>query len=209
MNGPRLQAANGSAIQSYGHVFLTISLGGRKFSGQFVRAKVQRPLLGADFLLRNNLLVDLPRRRLIHADDLSTVAGAIWEADANNPLGIAAAIDDSDVYLSLLRQFPEITQANFSISSRKHGVMHHIPTQGPLFGHAPLSGPKQTECSKARVRPSPTAWYRPSSSPWASPLHMVKKRTVSDARVAIIDVSSCLLSLIVTLYPIFRIFLHS
>ena len=131
LQGPRLQAANGSAIESYGSSSLVISLGGRKFRGRFIRANVQRPLLGADFLLENNLLVDLPRRRLVHANDLTTIAGSIWETEPNSPLGITTAVDDLDVYRSLLRQFPEITQANFSLSSPQHGVLHHIPTRGP------------------------------------------------------------------------------
>lgn len=177
MNGPRLQAANGSAIQTYGHVCLTISIGGRRFSGRFIRANVQRPLLGADFLLKNNLLVDLPRRRLVLADDLSTVAGATYQSDDISPLGLAAAIDDLDIYNRLLRQFPEITQPDFTLSSPKHGVTHHIPTTGPPVWARPrrLDPSKLNAAKREFDHLQQLGIIRPSSSPWASPLHMVRK----------------------------------
>jgi len=128
---PRLQAANGSVIQSYGTLFRELCFRGRVFSGQFVCADVRRPLLGADFLLKNNLLVDIAGRRLMHADDLSTVACVSCESPIHASLGLAFAAEITDPFASLLRRFPEITQPDFALSTPKHGVMHHIPTKGP------------------------------------------------------------------------------
>ncbi|XP_024947283.1 uncharacterized protein LOC112495344, partial [Cephus cinctus] len=57
---PRLFAANGSAIDTYGTKRLTLSLGlRRKFPWDFIVANVTRPILGADFMHHYALLIDL------------------------------------------------------------------------------------------------------------------------------------------------------
>ena len=56
---PKLVAANGSSIASYGTQQTHVQLGKRKFTVTFIIADVRRPILGADFLRRHKLLVDL------------------------------------------------------------------------------------------------------------------------------------------------------
>ena len=174
---PRLQAANGSVIQSYGTVFRKLCFRGRVFSGQFVCADVHRPLLGADFLLKNNLLVDIAGRRLMHADDLSTVASVSCESTLEASLGLAFATEVTDPFASLLRRFPEITQPDFTLSAPKHGVMHYIPTKGPPVWARPrrLTPDKLKAAKKEFEHLHKLGIIRPSRSPFASPLHMVKK----------------------------------
>ena len=57
--GPPLPGAGGSAIRCWGAVTRTVKFGGQEFRWPFLRAAVQFPLLGADFLRANKLLVDL------------------------------------------------------------------------------------------------------------------------------------------------------
>lgn len=60
---PRLTAANGSNIQTYGEKFLSVNLGLRRnFPHLFTIAAVNRPIIGADFLSKFGILVDLGRR---------------------------------------------------------------------------------------------------------------------------------------------------
>ena len=66
-----LRAANGSVIHAYG-VVSTLQFNGRRFPATLVAANVQRPLLGADFIRRHRLLVDLANDRLIDATTFST-----------------------------------------------------------------------------------------------------------------------------------------
>ena len=64
---PKLVAANGSSIASYRAQQTHVQLGKRKFKVTFIIADVRRPILGADFLLRHKLLVDLCVQKLIDA----------------------------------------------------------------------------------------------------------------------------------------------
>ena len=63
-----LSAANGSRIPAWGAVSLPVVLAGKKFgSHSFVRAAVDRPILGADFFESTGLAIDVKRRRLFSA----------------------------------------------------------------------------------------------------------------------------------------------
>ena len=60
-----LEAVNGSKIRTYGHKQITLSIDGRKYVWQFLVADVTQPLLGADFLCSNTLMVDVKGQRLV------------------------------------------------------------------------------------------------------------------------------------------------
>ncbi|KAK2575352.1 hypothetical protein KPH14_000825 [Odynerus spinipes] len=62
----KLYAANGTAIDTYGDRLITVNLGLRRpFMWRFIVAKVPKAIIGADFLYRYNLLVDIRNKRLI------------------------------------------------------------------------------------------------------------------------------------------------
>ena len=61
---PSLVAANGTNIATYGTREMSLSLDRRNYTWPFIIADVRTPLLGADFLQANALLVDLQSRRL-------------------------------------------------------------------------------------------------------------------------------------------------
>ena len=68
-----LQAVNDTSISTYGTRSLTLDLGLRRsFRWVFVIADVATPILGADFLCRYNLLVDVRHNRL--ADTVTSLA---------------------------------------------------------------------------------------------------------------------------------------
>ena len=54
-----LEAANGSTIHTYGDKVMTLSINGRKYVWKFIVADMTQPLLGADFLCSNTLMVDV------------------------------------------------------------------------------------------------------------------------------------------------------
>ncbi|KAL7300107.1 hypothetical protein TKK_0007114 [Trichogramma kaykai] len=61
-----LNAANLTPIATYGITSISLHLTtGQRYSGQFVIADVDAAIMGADFLARHGLLVDLRGRRLI------------------------------------------------------------------------------------------------------------------------------------------------
>ena len=53
-----LLAANGSAILAYGKRTIPLWIGSQRYEWQFIIANVAHPLLGADFLCENSVLVD-------------------------------------------------------------------------------------------------------------------------------------------------------
>ena len=175
--GPQLQAANGSKIATYGTVSRKVCFEGRVFDGQFIQADVRRPLLGADFLLRNNLLVDIAGQRLVHVDDLSSISCTRDKQKQLNPRGLSSVNEQLDPFRNILRRFPEITQPDFSLSTPKHGVTHHIPTTGPpVWAHPRRLDPVKLAAAKKEFEHlHALGIIRPSRSAYASPLHMVKK----------------------------------
>ena len=71
--GPVLLAANNTPIKTYGKRSVKLILGNRRFCWDFTIADVPQPLLGADFLRSNKLLVDLRSKRLIDSETFISV----------------------------------------------------------------------------------------------------------------------------------------
>ena len=64
--GLTLQAVNNSPIMAFGNCSITLNIGLRRsFRWMFVIADVKHAILGADFLRRYNLLVDVKHNALI------------------------------------------------------------------------------------------------------------------------------------------------
>ena len=120
-----LLAANGSSIKTYGTRTLSLHFAFDTYKWDFVITDVSRPLLGADFLRSNSLLVDLKGRRLVdattyHSVPLSPTRGSAPHLDAS-----------TNQYDLLLAEFPDITTPNFIHLPVKHGIEHFIITKGP------------------------------------------------------------------------------
>lgn len=65
-NELKLFAANGSEISTYGVQILSLDLGlHREFQFPFIVAKVNKGIIGADFLHKYNLLIDIKNKKLI------------------------------------------------------------------------------------------------------------------------------------------------
>jgi len=62
--GPRLAAASGRIIPSWGTRLIPLKFGGSSFTWDFLLAAVDRPILGLDFLAAHNLVVDAAGRRV-------------------------------------------------------------------------------------------------------------------------------------------------
>lgn len=79
--GPSLTAVNGSSIQMYGVRMVLLIFGPCHFTWTFMMADVSQPLLGADFLRAQSLLVDVWGQCLVrlpfrfHASDSGV---ALW-----------------------------------------------------------------------------------------------------------------------------------
>lgn len=170
----KLRAANGTGISTYGHADLTVCIHGKTFQHRFIIADVHRALMGADFLLKHKLLVDLPKQRLIHSDSLSPLIGIIRDSDG---IALGVSFETSDIYRRLLRRFPQVTEADFSKHAPKHNVEHRIVTEAPPV----WSKPRRLNVDKLKAAKAEfdhllrLGIIQPSTSQWSSPLHMVRK----------------------------------
>ncbi len=137
--------------------------------------------MGADFLHHFGLVVDVRHRTLLDSTTHLRVNGLSSSLSS----GITRTRQDqNNPFLSLLSDFPGVTQACTANRPIKHSVTHHITTTGP-----PVSSSTR-RLAPERLRVARQEFdhmlelgiIRPSSSSWSSPLHMVPKRTPGDWR---------------------------
>ena len=82
-----------------------------------------------------------------------------------------------DQFTQLLNDFPSLTKPCTSDTPARHGVAHHIVTEGrPVFAKARRLSPEKLTAAKSEFNKLlDMGIIRPSSSTWAWPLHMVMK----------------------------------
>ena len=170
-----LIAANGSMIDTFGKRTIPLDLGFCKFTWSFVLADVKRPMLGANFFCSNHLLTDVYTSHIIDAKTYESVP--VWQDEKLAP-GLNACSAGNE-FADILKEFPSVTRPQFSTGDVKHSVEHCIPTSGPPV-HAKarrLSPEKLATAQREFAEMEKLGIIRRSSSPWASPLHMVEKKT--------------------------------
>ncbi|GFW39744.1 hypothetical protein TNCV_4522341 [Trichonephila clavipes] len=172
----KLYAGNGTEIPTYGLKILTLDLGLRRpFQWPFIIAKVKRGIIGADFLKKFQLLIDLHNMKLIDAVTNLSIKGGVVTIQENNDL---STVNRASKYSNLLKSYPDLTKPNLVNRVVKHGVKHHIPTTGqPVYSKARQLAPDKLKLAKQEFQ---FMLYndiiRPSKSQWASPLHLVNKK---------------------------------
>ena len=125
-----LQAANSTIIASYGPRYMTIGLGDCKYEWDVTVMDVPSPIIGADFVMEYHLAGDYIMGLLLDLDN-KTVAGNVFAAHSFCINFV------NNAYTELLDECPELTTLAFSPDKVKHGVQHHIPTEGtPIYARA-------------------------------------------------------------------------
>lgn len=174
-NEYKLYAANGSEIKTYGETTLILDVGlRRQYRWTFVVADVKQPILGADFLEKYNLLVDMRHKRLVDGVTGLLSPARIINSDSPTIKTINAEVPFAD----LLQKYPDITKPFCAKDTPKHDVVHQIITEGhPVVSKCrPLSAEKFRLVKKEIEHMLNMGICRPSKSSWASPIHVTKKK---------------------------------
>ncbi|KAJ2949987.1 hypothetical protein O0L34_g11320 [Tuta absoluta] len=87
-------------------------------------------------------------------------------------------LNSDHVYFDILKDFPNVIRPSSLKEPSKHSVRHHIETTGPpLYAKArPLPPDKYKAAQDEFAKMMELGICQPSKSPWASPLHVVKKK---------------------------------
>lgn len=176
-----LSAANGTTIKTFGSKLLEVDLKlRRKFHHNFIMAAVNRPIIGADFLAKFGIIVDLKKKRLIDSQTSLSVNALLMNVDTPTPIHFS--IDNQ--FGKILQEFPQLMISPNFKEPLKHDVVHHIVTNGPL----PFARPRRLDVKKHKAAQIEFKHMvdigicRPSSSSVSSPLHLVEKKDTNDWR---------------------------
>lgn len=174
-SGRKLFAANGSRIDTFGESLRELDLGLRRvFRWNFCIAAVPYAIIGADLLKHYGLIVDLKKRRLV---DTATRMYSL-AVSRSVPASSVNSVNPGSKFAELLAEFPEITGSSPLAPPGERDVLHYIMTTGPPVAERPRRlTPEKLKAAKAECRALVAAGIcRPSSSPWASPIHLVRKK---------------------------------
>ena len=140
-----------------------------------------QPILGADFSATQRLAIDLTNKRLVSLDGGLVIPGRRAHSQAGR--GIHKI---HSRYEAIVEECPELLVPTFT--ENKHGVLHYIPATGPPV-HARARRLNHEKLTAARAEFDEMEHLdivRRSSSPWSSPLHMVKKAMATGVPAEII-----------------------
>ena len=115
-----------ASLMQHGTVVISFAAGHRIVHSFWITT-VTRPILGADFFIEHELLINLCRRHLLSRN------GSFFLAEFTF---FGLRVPPSVPYEELLLRFPSLFIQNFH-GAVKHKIKHWIPTQGPPL-HASL-----------------------------------------------------------------------
>lgn len=161
-----LYAANGSTIRTFGERFMELNIGLRRpLKWYFIVADIVRPIIGADLLNHTGI----------------STKGFLYNTNYSS---ISTINPESSPFQRILVEFPNLSKPTRIPQNPSHGVEHHIVTQGPsVVNPSRRLIPEKLKTAKAEFQHLlDLGICRPSSSPWASPLHMAPKKQIGDWR---------------------------
>lgn len=128
----KLDAAGGTTIPTCGLRAITINLGLRYiFQWVFIVGDTQYPILGAYFLQKFNLLVNVRGHRPYDATTHLAVSGVRTKLQSTYPFQCRLSIRQCSSTLSIL-----VSSLHFTIPVQ-HKIQHHIEETGPVVNAQP------------------------------------------------------------------------
>ena len=169
-----LKAANGTQVRTYGSQTIKISLEKNlSFWHTFVKADVEQPIIGADFLANNGLTVNMEKMILTHEKSRIKIKGYAEKTNIHSIMPMHCTIAQK-----LLDKYPRLQrQPDEPVASDPHAPKLEIITEGRLptlrARHLnPMMRKKTKEHLESLLK---RGIIKESKSPYSSPLHIVPK----------------------------------
>ena len=170
-----LQAANGTKIHCFGSVAKTITLGSKSYDFDFIIADVKHHILGADFLAEHYLAPNQRDGSLIDLGSFDTIPTVVAQGETPSQLTFINEINSP--FYQLLDQYPDVLTPTFTLKEVKHGIRHHIPTEGfPVQFRSRRLNPEKLAVAKEDIgKLEKLGICHRGKSEWASPLMVMTK----------------------------------
>lgn len=156
---------------------MNLDLGLRRiFPWRFIVADVYLPIIGSDFLAYFDLLPDCRNKRLV---DGRTGLKATCELSSNTQTSVRALSEDS-THHEIFNEFPELIRPSGASREVRHSTFHYIRTTDgpPIYCRPRRLDPDRLKIAKLEFDSMVQEGIaRRSDSSWASPLHLVPKKT--------------------------------
>ena len=150
------------------------------FDWLFQLAPVSVPILGADFLHHHNLLLDVANQKVYSNSSPGSPAILLTSSPPPSSFLQVSLLSTPKCDSDLLLEFPNVLSSDGFTASPPHCLVHHhlLTKPGPtVFAKSCPLDPDKLSSAKAEFSTMEKAGIiRSSTSPWASPLHMVKKK---------------------------------
>ena len=170
-----LYAVNNQPLVQAGEIHLTLQFDNfpnHKFTHSFILTDIANPILGLDFLHQNHMIIDT-----------SSFNISIKEQQQSQQL-VTSLPDVNLTEMSLhgvLNIYPDLVSGVLCVDKKLHPFEHSIDVEGPPVAFRPrrLSPKKLRELNNQLDEMLAVKIIRPYTSPWASPVHLVKKKSGS------------------------------
>jgi len=164
-------------IKTYGERTMVLDLGlRRQFHYTFIIADVTRCILGADFLTYFNLQINLKRKQLLEDSVTHLTTPLITPLETDDNIQRVSLIKHNSTYANLLKKYAEVINPTRQREPKHSTVLYIQTTEPPVSTKARKLSPEKLQIAKQEFKIMCQAGVcRPSSSPWSSPLVMVKK----------------------------------
>ena len=167
-----LLSADGHPLQQAGSIDLTLCFDdfpSKQFVHTFILANIYNPILGLDFLKKYQITIDTNQLKVSIADTVLT----------EKHIPDLQEIDyDSHSLDNILALFPDLISGEIRSSVKIHPFEHQLDVSGSPIAFRPrrLNPEKTKELNSQIDELLRLNIIRSSTSPWASPVHLVKKK---------------------------------
>ena len=145
---------------------------GKTYKFEFIRAEVNQPIIGADFLSEHGININM-RERKITDETLGTTK---YGHQTRNEICSIRMNDDPRIE-KLIKRYPDLVSKENVLPPVKHSYVHEIPTTGRLpFSRPRRLPPKKLSTLKEKFNDMlKQGLISPSKAENCSPIHMVPK----------------------------------